>query len=319
MSSRHFSDKRDRVRQLRIFCEVVRTESIAEASDHLDLSPPAVSLQVRELEHEIGALLLERRSTGVVPTPAGQRLHALSQPLIRNVDALFAGPMQAIETPESGRVGVATGNVGATFILPRYVKLFRERVPAGSVRLLSVPWDERLKLLLSGGVDLVCGAAAPFPEKAVRYAEMFSYDVVLIVPTDHPLAGQAQLTSQRLDNERAIIPAKGTPSRKFGEHATRTIGLEPDLALEVGGWSEVKRYVEDGLGIAVVPAQCLTESDRLSVLTLDAHFDEQGYGVYFPRNETLSPAARCFLELLVPDWAESPPPPARARTMTKRR
>lgn len=319
MSSQPFSDKRDRVRQLRIFCEVVRAESISEASEHLDLSPPAVSLQVRELEHEYGALLLERRSTGVVPTPAGRRLHALAEPLIQNVDRLFGDQPLANGTPRAGRVSVTAGNVGSAYILPRYVKRFRERVLGGSVRLLTLPWEEGLKRLLRGEVDLMCGAAAPFPEKALRYAEMFTYAAVLIVPLDHPLAGHAQFNSQRLDDERAIMPAKGTPSRQFGEHVTRVLGLDPQSALEVGSWSEVKRYVEDGLGIAVVPGPCLTESDQVSALSLGAQFDERSYGVYFPRSEALSPAANCLLELLAPNWADSPPPRVRARTMTKRR
>ena len=79
-------DKRQRVRQLRAFCLSVQLGSIRLAAERLELTQPAVSLQLRNLEYECAAVLLERSSTGVSPTPAGEHLYALAEPLVRGVD-----------------------------------------------------------------------------------------------------------------------------------------------------------------------------------------------------------------------------------------
>ena len=97
-----FRDKRDRVRQLRIFCEVVRAGTISGASERLGLTQPAVSLQVRDLEHEHGAILLERRSTGIGVTPAGRQLFALVEPLVQGVDGIFEDLPQSLGGPLAG-------------------------------------------------------------------------------------------------------------------------------------------------------------------------------------------------------------------------
>ena len=88
---RRIQSKRDRVRQLRAFCETVRLGSVTAAAEHLGLTQPAVSLSVRELELELGAELFERGRAGVAVTLAGERLHALAEPLVRGVDAVFRG------------------------------------------------------------------------------------------------------------------------------------------------------------------------------------------------------------------------------------
>ena len=309
MSSRPFSDKHDRVRQLRIYCEVIHAGSIAGASEDLELTPPAVSLQVRELEHELGALLLERRSTGVVPTPAGKQLYAMAAPLVQDVDAVFSTPRGKLPGRRPQRLSVAVGFAGASFVLPRYVKRFHDRCPDVAVQLFTAPWQEGVQRVLDGKSDLMCGVRDSYPEKDLRYEELFTYGVVLIVPLDHPFAedgGDGLAPGRDMSAHRAILPSKGTPSRPFGQDAARSLGLNLDAALEVGGWSDVKRYVETGAGIAVVPDICLKETDRLAVIPLGAQFPRRSYGIYTPRGQILTSPARCFREVLV----SNPPGPA---------
>ena len=301
MRPRLFRDKRDRVRQLRIFCEVVRAGSISGASERLGLTQPAVSLQVRDLEHDLGATLLERRSTGVQATPAGRQLFALTEPLVQGVDGIFENLPHSLEQAHAGGgVRVAVSHAGAAFVLPRFVRQFRDRHPDTRVDLVIVQQREALKLLLDGSADLVCGPKESYPD-ALHYEELLTYGLVLITPPDHPLAGRGRVSPAEAAPYGAIVPASGTFSRQFGESTARANGVDVNRRIEVGGWSEVKRYVETGLGISVIPSLCLKPNDRLAVAELDLELPRYSYGTFVQRNQLLAPNARAFFELLAPN------------------
>ena len=319
MRQRRIRDKRDRVRQLRIFCEVVRAGSISGAAERLALTQPAVSIQVRELEHMVGAILFERDSRGALPTTAGERLHALAAPLVEGVDTLFDDVHRSLGAVHAGQVRLATSNAGASFVLPPYVKRFREHHPDIPVSFETVGPHEGLDRLLDERVDLVCGAKDSYREESVRYDELFTYGFVLITALGHPLAGRERVSPHEASSYRAIVPPEGSYSRQFGERTARELGVVVDAAVEVGGWGEVKRFVEFGVGISVVPSLCVTKTDQLEIIKLDAPLPRRSYGVFTPRRRLLTPAARRFYEVLVPDAPEFTPPPPPPRGAAPRR
>ena len=303
---RRIPNKRDRVRGLRIFCEAVRAGGVTAAAERLGLTQPAVSLSVRELELELGAELLERGRAGVAVTPAGERLHALAEPLVRGVDALFADFAGSLDAQGAQRVRVAASSAGATFVAPRYVARFHERYPDTAVRLETNSSRSRLERLLDDQVDLVLGTRDPHPEDTVLYRELLTYRRVLICASDHPLASRASVTPHEAVAYRAVVPPEGTYSRQFGERAARGLGITVDVAVEVGGWGMLKRYVEAGVGISVVPSLVVNASDRLAVVALDADFPAHSFGVFTVRDRMPTPAARRFLEVLAPEEPERP-------------
>ena len=300
MTPRSFHSRRDRIRQLRIFSEVVRAGSISKASEFLELTQPAVSLQVRELEHELGAILLERRSTGVSVTPAGQHLLTLTEPMMQGMDKIFHHLSQSLDDTEAEEVRVAVSQAGAAFILPPFVRQFRDRWPDTPLQLITAQQPEGLRLLLDGHVDLVCGPQASYPG-TVHYEEFLTYRLVFVGPLEHPLAGRERVSPEEAVQHGVIAPSMGTSSHRIGESAVKATGIHTNPRMEVSGWGEVKRYVETGIGVAVIPDVCLRDTDRLSVAALDADLPGYSYGVFVQRDQFLAPAARNFLEILAPD------------------
>ena len=293
---------------------MVRAGGVTAAAEHLGLTQPAVSMQVRELELELGAELLERGRAGVAVTPAGERLHALAEPLVRGVDALFADFAGSLDTHGPGRVRVAASSAGATFVAPRYVARFHARHPDTAVRLETMSSRSRLERLLEERVDLVLGAKEPHAEEALAYRELLTYHRVLICASDHPLAGRASVTPHEAVAYRAVVPPEGTYSRQFGEDAAQALGIVINAVVEVGGWGVLKRYVEAGFGVAAVPSLVLSETDRLAVAALEWDEPPRSFGVYARSDRHLTPAARRFLEVLIPNVSVHPPPPADSGT-----
>ena len=296
---RHLRDKRDRVRQLRVFCEVVRAGSISEAAERLKLTQPAVSIQVRELEYELDALLFERGPSGSTLTRAGEHLHALADPLVNGVDGLFANLRHTIDVEHAATVQLAVSSAGATFILPPYVRRFHEHHPDTLVRLDTVSLREGLKRLLAEQVDFVVGVGDPHSLEQFDYHELFTYGMVLITALDHPLAGRASITPSEVREFRSVVAPAETYSQQFGQSAAREFGIDENAVVEVDGWEVIKRFVMAGIGISVIPSLCAKETDLLSVIRLDDWFPPRSYGVFTLRDRLLTRPAQRFLEMLI--------------------
>ena len=304
--------KRDRLRQLRAFCHAARLGSITQAAVHLGLSQPAVSLHVRELENELEAVLFDRGGAGISLTSAGETLYELSMPLVRQMDELSVNFIERIDDDSvSSRLHVAASVAGAAFVLPPYVRRFRERYPGVRLRVRNCLLSEGMKLLLDDEVEFVLGVKDPFPEDTLEYWDLLRYDIVLITSLDHPLAGRETVSAEEASAWPAIVPPAGTYSRQFGETAAQRLGIDVKAVIEVGGWNVIKRCVETGLGISVVPSITLSETDRLSVIPLEEFFPSRNFGVFTRRGKFLTSPARRLLRLMIPDFPAPPPPPPR--------
>ena len=303
--------KRDRLRQLRAFCEAARIGSFARAAQSLCVSPPSVSLHVRELENELEALLFDRSGPGISLTRAGQRLLKHAEPMVQGLDKVSVDLVEQLEDPVPERLRIAASAVGAACVLPSHVRRFRELYPEVRLRVSNRPLHECLELLRNDEVELVLGAKDPGHEDTARYHHVAAYDVVLITAVDHPLAGRETVSPQEAAAWPAIVPPEGTYSREFGETAARQYGIDVRTAIEVGGWGVIKRCVENGLGISLVPSISIMETDRLATIPLTEYFPTRSYGVYTPRGKHVTLSTRRLLRLMVPNFADSLPPPGR--------
>ena len=305
--------KRDRLRQLRAFCHAARLGSITQAAMHLGLSQPAVSLHVRELENELEAILFDRGGSGIRLTSAGEILYELSRPLVQGMDALSVNFVERIDDTVSGRLQIAASVAGASFVLPPFIRQFRDQYPGVRLRVRNCLLSEGVKLLLDDQVEFVLGVKDPYPEDTLEYRQLLPYDIVLITSLDHPLAGRDTVSPEEASAWPAIVPTPGTYSRQFGETAARQFGVDVNAVIKVGGWGVIKRFVETGLGVSVVPSISVRETDRLSVIPLRDYFPTRSFGVFTRRGRFLTPPARRLLRLLIPDFPDPPPPPPRDR------
>ena len=304
--------KRDRLRQLRAFCCAARLRSFAQAAVQLGLSPQAVSLHARELEHELQSTLFERGASGISLTSAGETLYAFAEPLVQGMDGLSDSLMVRIDDSVSGRLPLAASVAAAAFVLPPYIKQFRDRHPGVRVRVRNCLVREGVKLLLDNEVELVLGAKDSYPEETLEYRQLLTYDIALITSLDHPLAGRSTVSPEEAAGWPAIVPLAGTYSRQFEEAAAERLGIDDEAAIEVGGWEVIKRYVESGLGISVMPTICISKNYRLSIIPLKGHFPSRSFGVFTRREKILTPLARGFLQLMIPDFPDSSAPLPRA-------
>ena len=307
--------KRDRLRQLQAFCHAARLGSFMRAAESLGVTQPAVSLQVRELENELETFLFDRSSSGVELTRAGRRFFDLADPLVRGAGELSlaaATDWFCEGIPE--HLYLAASVLGAACVLPWFVVQFRDVYPNVRLTVRNGPLHEGLELLLGDEVEFMLREKDSYREDSLEYREILTYEVVLITSLDHPLAGRETVSPEEAGAWPAIVPTAELRSGQSGDNAARQFGLDIKAAVEVDGWGVIKRYVESGLGISVVPSIAVLETDRLAVISLKECFPRRSFGVFTRRGEYLTPPAREFLRLVMP---ESPdplvPPPCQGR------
>ena len=303
--------KRDRLRQLRAFCCAARYSSITQAAEMLGVSQPSVSLHVRELENELDTPLFDRSGQGVGLTRAGKRLYGLAEPLVRGMDHLPSTLLDGTDDTIPDRLHVAASVAGAAYVLPAYVRRLRELYPDIRLQVRNCLLRDGMKLLLDDEVECVFGVKDPYPEDSLEYRQILAYDIVLITARNHPLAGRDTVTPREASEWPAIVPAAGTYSRQFGETAARQFGVDIKSVIQAPGWGVIKRYVEAGLGISIVPSLCVKETDRLSVIPLRDYFPTRSYGVFTRRARYLTSSVRQLLRLMIPDFPDPLPIPGR--------
>ncbi len=289
---------RDRLRQLRAFCRVARWESITGAAEDLGLSQPTVSQQMRSLEEELGTALLARNGPRISLTPAGERFYRLALPLVNRMDRLpdfLADEWDGIRPSE---VRVAVGQAASVFILPASFKRFRALNPDTRLFVKIGTTSEQRGWLRDYEVDLAVGQMDRLDTRGIDILPLASHGFVFIAPLGHPLAGRESVEPREVASCPMILPTRDTPAGQWAILVARQFELELTVAVEVNGWAVMARYVEAGLGVALVPELCLGDGVRVSKSRVEWFPDRRIYGVMTRSGESTPPPARRFVELV---------------------
>ena len=307
-SRRRAHDKRDRLRQLRAFCRAAQRLSITRGAEDLGLSQPAVSSHVRELQHELEAVLFERSGQRLSLTPAGETLYEIAMPLVQAMDDMPDELVRGLAEEVSDKVRIAAGTSAAIFVLPPLLERFRNEHPGCSLRVRHALPEEGMELLSAGEVDIAVGPRESAGDGAL-YRPLFSYDPLLVVSRDHPLAGRESVELEEALPWPAIVPPRGTYDWRLRECVCHRFVASARVAVEVRGWDVIKACVAAGLGVAVVPSHCIVEGDPVAAVPFAGDARPYSYGVLVPRDRPLSPPVERFVAMMAPDFA---PPPAGA-------
>jgi DNA-binding transcriptional LysR family regulator len=240
-------------RQLAAFCAVVDRKSFSQAAEHLGVTQPAVSLQIRSLEKRLGRRLLDRSGRRVEPTEAGQRLYRSAQRLLALEEQLLEDVAGNGDGELRGRleIGCSTGP-GAT-VLPLLLCQFQEANPEVSISLSVNDTQHVIDLVADRELELgVVGAATR--HRGVSFEPFFRDEVVLAVPPKHRFVGKT-VGLDELRAETLILMQEGAGVRQMIEDELRQAGLrvrDLDVRLELGLQESVKAAVAAGHGVTFI-------------------------------------------------------------------
>lgn len=295
----------NRLRQLRAFCQAAQTGSISRAADRLRLSQPTVSQLVKSLETDLNLELFERHGPRIDLTPTGTTLLEQALPLVEGIDQLPAMLHARMGSVTGGRLDIAAGESTLLYLLPDYLRRFRDHYPQVDLHLHNVTGRDGMEMLRAGDVDFAVGSMIDVPAD-VNYTPLFTYEPVLITARDHPLAQADSPTLADIAAHGLILPPRHLSTWHVVDLVFQQNRLEYRVVLEAGGWEVIKRLVELGLGISIVTSICLRGDEALATIPVGRWFPERTYGAVVRNGRVLSVQAQAFLEMLDSEFRQRP-------------
>ena len=289
------------IETLKIFCDLVETQSFSQAAEMNFVTQSAVSQQVRGLEEKFKRRLLERvrGRREVRLTDAGESFHQESLKVLEAYRQLQER-MRGLDGTVSGTVRVATVYSVGLHELPPAVRRFMELYPSAKIDLEYSRTTRVVRDVMSGAVDL--GVVA-YPEKrrGLSVVQLPGDRLVLICPPSHPLAARKKIKATELKDQGFVLFERDIPTRRATDRILKSHGVAVRRVAEFDNIETIKRAVEVGFGAAIVPRPSVIDEQRsgqLAVVQLAEPEWTRTVGVIHRSDRTLGIAARKFIELL---------------------
>jgi DNA-binding transcriptional LysR family regulator len=294
--------------QLLAFVTVARERGFSRAARRLGRTQSAVSQAIARLEADLGGRLFLRGGRGAELTAAGRALLGGAQRILEEMERARQG-LQALGELRQGLLTVGTSDTLACHVLPPVIAAFRARHPGVDLRLDNRPSPVTAERVAERAVDLgvvslplppdLRAAGRPLAER-LQVEPLARQEEVAICPPGHPLARRRRAPLEALLEYPLLLLDRSTGARALLDGELARLGATPDVAMEMSSVEVLKKLVELGLGVSVVPALAVEREVAAGVLAavrLVGMAAERWVGLLTPAAGPLPAAAGAFAEL----------------------
>ena len=246
------------LRQIRSFLSIAETLHFGRTAELIHLSQPALSLQIRALETEVGVRLLERNRRKTTLTPAGRAFR----------DAAIAGVAQFDRAIRNARLA-ADGKLGllrigfistaGSELLPNIIRVFRESNPEVEFSLRNILTAEQIRMLEGGALDIGFLRLPIGGHTQLEVSTVHREPFVLVVPASHPLAKRKKVRLSEVSGQDFVMydrtHAPGFHDQVFG--ILRDAGIVPNVRQTAGEMPTLISLVAAGMGISILPTSAV--------------------------------------------------------------
>jgi DNA-binding transcriptional LysR family regulator len=282
-------------RQLRVFSEVARHGSMARAAAALHLTPPAVSMQIKEVESQVGLTLFDREGRAVSLSTAGEYFLVHAKRLLSELKDT-ENAMARFKKLERGLLTVGMVST-AKYFVPRLLALFRQEHRGIDVRLVVAGNRESLiERMDAGDVDLSVMGRPP-KEIATRAEAFAAHPMVFVCPPDHPLLGVGHPPVSALAPYPFIVREHGSGTRAAMQQFFAERRFEPDITMEMSSNETIKQAVMAGMGVSFLSLHTIgleLGAGLIARLEVEDTPVMRTWNIVHLQSKVLSPAAEAF-------------------------
>jgi DNA-binding transcriptional LysR family regulator len=298
--------------RLKVFRAVAEHMSFRKAGEKLYLSQPAVTLQIKALEDELGTTVFERSANGVKLSAAGQILLDYSQRLSQLAEEA-ENKLASLKGEAAGELVLGASTTLAQYVLPPHLAAFARRFPAVQLRMFSQNTEQIAEGVASGrfGLGLIEG---PAMRRDVKVEPWFEDELLLVVPIAHEWAEAGVISAERLQQTPFIMRELGSGSRHVVEAALQKAGVRlgsMHIVMELDSTEAILSCIEAGLGVGIVSVWALGRRVRsLAAVRVDGQRIQRTFSFLVAQGPTVQPAAEKmirFLQNAVPAMSEHLP------------
>jgi len=286
------------LRQIQVFLAVCRLHSYSKAAEELALTQPAVSAQIRQLEAVIGESLFDYLGKQLYLTPVGLALQRAGRDLLQRLVGLEM-ELAELRGVMQGTLSLAVES-SAQYFMPAELSVFGAQYPAVAVVLEVVNHGEALRRLRENLDDLVVMGQLPH-DRALAFTPFRDNELIAVAAPDHPLAGAQAIPLLQLSVEILLVREAGSGTRKAFDTYCHEQSVVFRRQRQLGSLEAIKRGVQAGLGIAILPREaCASELREGQLVLLDVRGLplRRSWCAVYPRGKNLTPVAAAFLQHL---------------------
>jgi DNA-binding transcriptional LysR family regulator len=285
--------------QIHTFLEIVRLKSFSKAAQTCYRTQPAISAQIRQLEHELKAELFERFGSRISLTTAG-RLFAqyAEQMLDLRRQAQYA--LNELETSPRGELVIAANEATCIYVLPKVFAVYKDQFPGIQLQVNRSYGSRVAEAVMENVADFGL-TQLPVPEKRVQVVDMYRDEIHCVMPAGHPLAGMERVSCEDLIPYPLLLPQSGVTRSRLNSWFER---VEEDIqvSMELDSTETMKRFVEAGLGLSFLAASNCQEEVAAGVLKSLPLAPEpmiRKLGLIYRKDKALSKAALGFIQVIL--------------------
>ncbi|WP_440119310.1 LysR family transcriptional regulator [Paenibacillus sp. QZ-Y1] len=287
------------IAHLKYFQTVARTEHMTKAAHELHMAQPALSMIISRLEDEVGVPLFDRVGRKI-------RLNAYGKAYLKRVNQsltnLEEGRREVMELAgyEQGKISLATTTLNR---LTKLLSAYLTRYPDVNFKITQASTvKEKLQLLEQSEIDFFLTSQC-IDRADIKHIPLVTEEILLTVPSMHPLAGRDRISLTELANEDFISLKQGYSFREITDMYCRHAGFLPHIICEGDEPAAIAGLVQAGLGIAFAPAASQREDDTLSYLHIDGADCQLTFYLAWVEGRYLSRTAQNFRDYVIAYFA----------------
>jgi DNA-binding transcriptional LysR family regulator len=288
------------LKPLKVFCDVVDRRSFSRAADENNMSQSGASQVVKELERELGVTLIDRSKRPFVLTPEGDTYYEGCRKIVQQY-LLLEDEVRTLHDEVAGRVVVASIYSVGLHHMNRYLQEFLAQHPKANVRLEYLHPHRVYDAVENDDADLGL-VSYPRSSRTIEAIVWRQEPMVLVCSPDHPLAMRDEIDLNLLSGEKMICFESGLIIRREIDRAFQLRGIEVNMAMEFDNIETIKRAIEIGAGLSLLPEPTVlreVESGTLVRIPLTTRELIRPLGIIHRRGKHLTATARRFLDSLL--------------------
>ena len=296
------------LRQLRALRAVAETGAVTAAARELHVTPPAISMQIKLFEEQVGLPLLERAGEKFVLTSAGEEALRAARAIDQLIDDLETN-FQAMRGGVAGHVSVGLVST-AKYFAPRMIGAFARLHPNVKVSLTVSNREQVIRALRDFSIDIAIMGRPP-TDQMLLADEIGDHPHLIVADPSHRFARRRRIDPALLADETFVVREPGSGTRGLMETFLEQAGVRPTLGLEIDSNETIKQAVMAGLGIAFISAHTVTAElaeKRLVKLNIVGLPVMRKWFVMRRSDRRQLPAARAMQDFIVANRADFLPP-----------
>jgi len=285
--------------QLETFLEVARLSSFSRAAERRFRTQPAISSQIRALEEEVGAKLLDRSGGKVAMTGPGKVFQKYAEETLEQRRIMLVTLAEMHRIPR-GEIVVSANEGTCLHILPEVFAEFKRQYPSVAVNVKRLEHNKILEAIIDNSCDFGI-VSMPVPDKRLTVVPIHRDELIVITPPHHPLAGGKKATVAEVVEYPLLLPKLGR-TRDALEALFHERRLKPIVSMELDSSELLKRFVAADVGVGFIPRSHVAEdlqAKALAALTLADASIQRELALVFRKDKALSRAALAFIEIAV--------------------